>query len=417
MVISILFMTFYTAPLFSYCPIRFSDIGCFILLYLSIKENYKIKENANSIVALLLILWGIADSIILSVHSFFSILNHYTQFVRLLFALILYIYLPNLWENINLKTIILVLKRVLIIHLSIQVLYGIIYFCGITGIFNIISTYEQRASLVTYNYLFFNHFIIVNTSSGSPRFSGVFEEPAWFGWTLNLIIAIILQYQYNSKSLILNKRDYGLIFIGYFLTSSVSAILSLLIIIGIYFYLNNKRHKIKILFVSGGLIASIVAVIFALNHSLFERLAIIAAGNDGSSNFRLVGSWNSLMTLLANNPLTGYGLGDDNKSRYYEVLSSKSFHGITINGVEILDMHNMLFQIICNLGVLGGILFLFLLHGLSYKKSLIVIVSIVLTYFAVNVFNNFFFFTIISIATYYLGVHKIQYSRNYIISK
>ncbi len=410
-------MTFYTAPLFSYCPVRFSDIGCFILLYLSVKENYKIKVNLNSIVALLLILWCIVDSIILSIYPFFSILNHYTQFIRLLFALVLYIYLPNLWENISLKTIVLVLKRVLIIHLMIQVLYSIIYYCGITSIFNIVSTYEQRTGLIASNYLFFNHFIIVNTSSGSPRFSGVFEEPAWFGWTLNLIIAIILQYQCQSKSLILNKRDHGLIFVGYFLTSSVSAIFSLIIIFVIYFYLNNKKHKFKVLLVSGGLIASIIAVIFTLSHSLFDRLAIITAGNDGSSNFRLIGSWNSLMTLLANNPLIGYGLGDDNKWHYYESLSSKSFHGITINGVEILDMHNMLFQIICNLGVLGGVLFLLLLHGLSFKRSLIIITGIGLTYFTVNVFNNFFFFTIISIATYYWGVHKVRLNRNTIILK
>ncbi|WP_370648579.1 O-antigen ligase family protein [uncultured Duncaniella sp.] len=190
-----------------------------------------------------------------------------------------------------------------------------------------------------------------------------------------------------------------------------------MIIFVIYFYLNNKKHKFKVLLVSGGLIASIIAVIFTLSHSLFDRLAIITAGNDGSSNFRLIGSWNSLMTLLANNPLIGYGLGDDNKWHYYESLSSKSFHGITINGVEILDMHNMLFQIICNLGVLGGVLFLLLLHGLSFKRSLIIITGIGLTYFTVNVFNNFFFFTIISIATYYWGVHKVRLNRNTIILK
>lgn len=396
-----MFMTFYTAPIFSYCPVRFSDIGCLILLYLSIKKNYNIKINTNSIVALLLILWCIADSIILSSYSFFSIFNHYTQFLRLLFALILYIYLPNLLEDYSIKSIVLILKRVLIIHLMIQILYAILYYCGITGIFNIISTYEQRAGLITSNYLFFNHFIIVNTSSGTPRFSGVFEEPAWFGWTLNLIIAIILQYQYKSKYTILNKRDYGLIFFGYFLTFSVSAILSFLILIGLYYYLNNKRHKIKIFVVSGWIFTSIVAVIFTLSRSLFDRLLMIAAGNDGSSNFRLIGSWNSLMTLLANNPLTGYGLGDDNKDHYYESLSSKSFHGISINGVDILDMHNMFFQIICNLGVLGGILFLLLLYGLSFKRSIIIIVGIILTYFTVNVFNNFFYFTIISIVTYY----------------
>jgi len=136
---------------------------------------------------------------------------------------------------------------------------------------------------------------------------------------------------------------------------------------------------------------------------------MIFAGNDGSSNFRLIGSWNGLATLIANNPLTGYGLGDDNKLQYYKALPSNSFHGISINGMEIIDMHNMLFQITCNLGILGGMLFILLLYGLSFKKSPIIIVGIILTYFTVNVFNNFFYFLIISLSTYYF---KTKYSIN-----
>ena len=97
----------------------------------------------------------------------------------------------------------------------------------------------------------------------------------------------------------------------------------------------------------------------------------------------------------------GFGLGDDNKNLYYSALNSGAFHGISLNGLDIIDMHNMLFQIICNLGILGGVLFIGLLYGLSFKKALIIIVAIVLTYFTVNVFNNFFFFSIISIATFY----------------
>lgn len=401
-------MTFYTAPLFSYCPIRFSDIGCFIILSLSIRSNNKIKVTANSVVALLLALWCIADSLLLSFYPFFLILNHYTQFVRLLFAILLYIYSPNLWSVISINNMIKALRAVLNIHLIIQISYGIIFYSGITGIFNIISTYEERTNLISSNYLFFNHFFIVNTSSGSPRFSGLFEEPAWFGWTLILIIAVILQYEYKTKITILNIRDYILVFLGYILTSSVSAIFSLIVIIVVYYYLKNKRYKLKILFVISTFICVCAMSVLFIDQSLSNRIAAIIAGNDGSSNFRLIGSWNSLITLLANNPFIGYGLGDDNKYQYYNMLNFDAFHGMTVNGLEILDMHNMLFQIICNLGILGGLLFILLLYGLSFKKSSIILVGIILTYFTVNVFNTFFFFTIISIATFYFGTYKKQ---------
>ena len=170
---------------------------------------------------------------------------------------------------------------------------------------------------------------------------------------------------------------------------------------GIYYYLKNKKHKFKcLLALISVVICGIVAVI-TFSNSMASRISAIIAGNDGSSNFRLIGSWNGLVTLLYNDPLFGYGLGDDNKNLYYSALNSGAFHGISLNGLDIIDMHNMLFQIICNLGILGGVLFIGLLYGLSFKKALIIIVAIVLTYFTVNVFNNFFFFSIISIATFY----------------
>lgn len=401
-------MTFYTAPLFSYCPIRFSDIGCFIILSLSIRNNHKVIISPNSIVALLLAFWCIVDSLLLSFYPFFSVLNHYTQFIRFFLSILLYVYSPNLWSVISFNNIVKALRIVLIIHLIIQISYGTIFYSGITEVFNVVSTYEQRTNIISTNYLFSNHFFIVNTSSGCPRFSGLFEEPAWFGWSLNLIIALILQYECKSKTTLLNKRDYILIFLGYALTSSVSAIFSLIVIIVVYYYMVNKKYKLKILFVFSTFICVCTMIVLFMGQSLPNRVAAIIAGNDGSSNFRLIGSWNSLMTLLANNPLRGYGLGDDNKYQYYNMLNSNAFHGITVNGLDILDMHNMLFQIICNLGILGGILFILLLYGLSLRKMPIILVGIILTYFTVNVFNTYFFFTIISIATFYFGKCKQQ---------
>lgn len=398
---SILLMTFYTAPLFNYCPIRFSDIGCLALLLLSIKLDHKIIITPNSIAAMLFILWCIIDSILLISSSTFSASNHYTQFIRLFFAVLLFLFLPNLWENISIASIVSVLKQILFVHLIIQICYCIIYYCGITDIFNIVSSGEDRGNLIINNNRFFNHFFIINTASGIPRFSGVFEEPAWFGWNLNLIIAIILQYQYTFRKQILKFSEYILIFCAYSLTLSVSAIGCLILIIGAYYFLSAKKNKLKLIL---SFILFWVISFFSIRFLLLDRIEKIITGADGSSNFRLIGSWNSLMTVLSNDPFTGYGLGDSNKEIYH-ILHSNDFCDltITISDMVILDQHNMFFQVICSLGIIGGLLFCIFLHGLSLKKSGIILLGILCTFFSVNVFNTFFFFTSLSIMIYYWG--------------
>ena len=59
--LAILFMTFYTAPLFSFCPVRFSDIGGLILLYIGYKASQLIQYTSYNILYLILAIWIIID--------------------------------------------------------------------------------------------------------------------------------------------------------------------------------------------------------------------------------------------------------------------------------------------------------------------------------------------------------------------
>lgn len=396
--IAILFCTFYTAPLFSYCPIRFSDVGCFVLLYLSLKTNLKISSNSNNRAAILFIIWCIFDGLILSQFEFFSIINHTTQFIRLSFAVIMFCYLPNLLRTLNRDTTFEVLKKVMMFHVYIQIFYFIIYHIGFSSIFHTIENYEQRTALINENYLFFNHFILVNSVSGYLRFSGLFEEPAWYGWTIVLLLSFILQYQCRFKRNTISIKDSSLIIISFLFTFSVSAIISLFLICCAYLFFKYKQKAIKFIPLIALALILIGYTLFSFNESFQMRLESLAEGADGSSNSRLIGSWNALVTILNNNPLIGFGLGDINRENYFNSLSQSQMHGISIMGLTILDIHNMIVQVICSLGLIGCFLFLRMINGLNFKNSAIAILGLILTFFSVNVFNTYFYFAIIAIA-------------------
>lgn len=407
--VSLLFCTFYTAPLFSYCPIRFSDIGCAILLYLSYKQYPKIKTSNNSKVALALIIWGIIDGVILLQNPYFSIINHITQLIRLTFAVLTFCYLPNLLRNINIIKVYAIIKTVILIHVWIQIIYFILYHIGFSMLFNVLKSYEDRTEIAQHNYLFFNHFILVNIASGYPRFSGLFEEPAWFGWTLNLLVALVLQFQILYKIPIFTKKDLLTIILAFSFTFSFSSLFSLILIFTLYYIVKKKLNLLQICIFCIVGVSFLIAFIYISNESFYLRFLNIIDGSDGSSNSRLIGSWNSFITTLYNDPWFGYGLGDDNKTTYFKNLSDNNILGISIGGTPILDMHNMLFQITGNLGLLGGLLFISLLRGLSFKRTPIILISFILTFFSVNVYNNYFYFIALAIAIYSFKLHTTKH--------
>lgn len=397
--LSLLFMTFYTAPLFSYSPIRFSDLGFVFLAFGALKIKKNIKLNILSISYLGLGIWAVVDVFFLLFFvPSFNVVNHGTQLIRLEAALFLFLLFPNYSYSISKETIINVLRKLLLFHVCVQLIYVFLYYAGLGGFFNIISNFDQRLALISHNNIFTNHFIIVNVERGLPRFSGFFEEPAWFGWNLSLLIGIILQYELTFKDKIITPKDWFIIVIAYYFTYSMSAYFSLFFIVFLYVFMKNRKKILKLLGV--GVVLSISLMLFLLiNKSIFTRLLSVFAGEDGSSSSRLLGSLNGFLTVLCNDPFTGYGLGDTNTSLYFKrALDFKLATGFSINGFFLLDMHIMPFQMLANLGVIG--LFLFLLPFFKFIKndSFLVFASFLMVFFSVNVFNSFFLFSMISVS-------------------
>lgn len=407
---AILFMMFYTAPLFTHSPIRFSEVGAIMIIWLASKQTNCIPVKWPSLLFLYLGIWAIFDGIILSTYHYFIISNHVTQIIRLLLGIVMFVMLPSVLKSISPLEFATILRRVLIINLWIQIIYIIIFPILGNHFFNIISSGASRAALISENYKFFNHLIIINTQKGYPQFSGIFDEPAWFGWNLNLIIALILQFEVSYKIKILTKKIWTLIVIGYFFTFSMAAIGGLLLIWIVYYLKTHRGSFFKnIISISFVLLAAILFVL--LNPSLLYRATMINQGGDGSTTARVIGSWNSLLTVLKNDLFTGFGLGDGNMSSYFsEIVRRGDSAGIIVQGLTILDIHNIIVQVICNLGVIGGVLYFTPILSLCKSKSIIIFVGFIVVYFSVNVFNAFFLFFMTQAALFYFT--SIYYSAN-----
>lgn len=411
--IAILFMTFYTAPLFSYCPIRFSDIGGLILLYIGYKANKSIQYASYNILYLLLASWAVADFVIIGfLFPDLDSVNYITQLVRLEIAILVFLYTPNIFKVLSLDVIINAIKKVVLTHAIVQIVFVILYFLHIRFCFNIIETFDERLALISENELFFNHFFIVNTSNGSPRFSGFFEEPAWFGWNMNLMLALILQtnLMYSQYQSILSKKDWMIILISYVFTFSLSAIFSLCVILFLYIAPKYKQHIGKLILLLIGLVIGIALFVIS-NPAILNRLLLISEGGDGSTSSRLIGSWNALITTLHVFPITGYGLGDTNSSLFFSYAREHSIEqGIEIGNLHLMEIHNLICQIICSLGLIGGILLLMPFLQLCKRKTILIAAGFILVFFSVNVFNTFFFFSMAAFTCYLFLNHNYSNS-------
>lgn len=404
--IAILFMTFYTAPLFSYSPVRFSDIGAVILLYMGFRRKRTIGLNPLNLMFLCLGIWAIADIFIIPFFfNDFDVTNYLFQLFRLEVAILVFLYFPSILKTLPYETIIDIIKKVVLTHAVIQIIYVVLYYLGI-DIFHYINTFDERLSLISENYLFTNHFIILNVESGRPRFSGFFEEPAWFGWTMSLMLSIILQACLHFKRRFLSHRDWGIIIVSYVFTLSLSAMLQLLVICISYLFFLHKKNLWKLLLILIIVVGLILLYLMA-NPSIVDRLILVSEGGDGSSSSRLIGSWNALVTTLNIQPWIGFGLGDTNTALFLDYAETNNLHkGIFIGDIYLATIHNIIVQIICSLGIIGGFFFLLPFVRFFNKRSMIVALAFILVFFSVNVYNTFFFFTMSSLAFYLFGTKR-----------
>jgi hypothetical protein len=390
-------MTFFNAPLFNYCPVRFSDIGMLSLLSYAAAKQRKLMIPRCSKWAFLFAVWILCDFLLLSGNKDFLPVNYIFSAVRITFGMFIITLLPGsgITNEINPQKLGSSLKRVIMFHVYIVLVYAFLFYVlNIQSLFNIVNP-SEKSLLIRENYLLRTHFRTIIVEEGRYRICGIFEEPAWFGWVINLLIGIIFQIEVFCKKPILKKHEHILIFGAYLLVRSFSAIAGLVVI-----YTGKYFFSRKISFTSA--IRNIFVVIMGagvFTLVFWTRLGNIVSMRDASALSRIIGSFNLALNTLKNDPLTGYGLGDLNRTIIIHKYLNNNPTGIRLPVFGlILDLHNMLLSVLCTLGIIGFAIFLNLYRPLFRSKQYIILVSFIIVFFTLNVFTTYFYYTAIGLS-------------------
>jgi hypothetical protein len=395
--LSLVLMTFFNAPLFDYCLVRFSDIGLLLLFFYAMAGQRKLTIPRHSKWAFLFVVWILYDFLLLIGSSDILTGNYIFSAIRISLGMLIITLLPRagIINKISLEKLGISLKHVVMFHVSIVFIYAILFYgLNIQSIFNIVTPYE-KSRLIKETYLLRTHFRTIIVEKGHYRMCGIFEEPAWFGWVINLLIGIIFQIELVSKKPILKIKNQILIFGAFFLTRSLSAFAGLIII-----YMAKLIFRGKISFIT--VIQNIFIVITGIGGFVlifWTRLGNITNLADASSLYRVIGSFNLALNTLKNDPLTGYGLGDLNRNITIKKYMNNEPIGIIIPRFGLIfDLHNMLLSVLCTLGIVGLIIFLALYVPLLRQKQYIVLVSFIIVFFTLNVFTTYFFYAAIALS-------------------
>jgi hypothetical protein len=407
-------MTFFNAPLFNYCPVRFSDIGMLSLLSCAAAAKQKeLMVPRCSKWSFLFVVWIFFDFLLLSGNKDFLPVNYIFSAIRITLGMFIITLLPGsgIINEIDPQRLGYALKRVIMFHVYVVLIYAFLFYVlNIQTIFNIVNPYE-KSQLIKENYLLKTHFRNVIIEKDGYRMCGIFEEPAWFGWVINLLVGIVFQIEVSYKKVILKKKEYIPILGAYILVRSLSALAGLVVIYMAKYFFQRKISFVTIardIFVAMTGLGIFVAVFRA-------RLENILSLRDASSLFRIIGSFNLALNTLKNDPLTGFGLGDLNRNIIINKYQDRSPIGIQLPVYGLIfDLHNMLLSVLCTLGIIGFIIFLALYNPFLRRKQYIILVSFIIIFFTSNVFTTYFFYTALGLS--YIVAFKTKKNRKKAIS-
>lgn len=395
LLVSLVFMSFFTAPIFSYSPVRFSDLGALLIIFLGFKASAKISFG------FLFKLWSaflVVAIVNTALHFIFSSSfepqNAFISLFRLIVGIASAVMVVNFSKNISLESLSSILVRFVTFHCSIVLIYAFVFYVlGFDYLFKIVTPGEERNRLITENHLFLNHFRVIIFSGFYYRLAGVFEEPAWFGWVMTLFCSFILQIQMKSKKKLVGVWFWGFVFFAYMFTVSISAIVGLLILAFVYLFLKHGVVKRTIILVMFPFLLTMMY--FILPEVILNRVMLILGGGDGSTSHRVIGSINGALSSISINPLIGSGLGDSNRVLMYKrILDNGSVVGFqSSDGSLIMDMHNIFLSIFSSLGIPGGIIFAMIILVLIYFRLWVLLTGYFVVFMSVNVFDSYLFLT------------------------
>ena len=216
------------------------------------------------------------------------------------------------------------------------------------------------------------------------RYSGFFENPnALAMWVLFSATAYeFTRFKYNIKR---SYWVYMLFLALLFLVFSRAGALSVIIFYSVLlFLLSNKKVKPMIVIYVG-----IAALSIALFYFYFDFSFNSLSGDEKRLSFSLNARdlvWSQLISSIANNPFVGVGFGVSNES----ILQHAGFN---------ISAHNLHFQMLSEVGLIGYVLFLIVYFYPVYStyrkkeisKSDFVLISFLIAFFIHQFFENTLF--------------------------
>lgn len=199
------------------------------------------------------------------------------------------------------------------------------------------------------------------------RASGLFGEPAWFGWFTGLVLLSIFQLGLVLRRNMLHLTDIFAVAGAAYLTASITALVLVAIGLGMNafeFVKGDKRYVRRRAIVVIGVFTVLLALM-VVNPTAYwsTRLPRVLVGKDASTVDRLVGSWEATAAIIKRAPLTGSGLGGSQSavgSLFKELQYKRSAAG---------DLHITFASAFATTGILGGTLYITLLLLLVVRRE------------------------------------------------
>ena len=190
------------------------------------------------------------------------------------------------------------------------------------------------------------------------RVTGGFENPNVFSVYLLLILPVSLVLFLDTRGSFLLRLLSAICLLAELLclvlTWSRGAWLSALVVLTVFFFFFGKQTR-RALAIA---VLPLMILSFYLPHSVVNRFQSIGNLKETSIRYRLL-VWDGVLRMLREHPL-GIGLG---QARF-----SERYLPYAVKGTEtVIHSHQLLLQILCELGVIGLLLFLAALGSLFFK--------------------------------------------------
>jgi len=285
-------------------PISVTDITVLLLISYSIIVHQKILLNW---IVVFVLLFGlhilIANMINFHIEEEFSFKGFFSNYMRIIALMCIIIFTPSLIKEFDIK----------------KLMKGILFALKFHSLIVIFDPF------IIYPWTFSDYGIILGSESNESlpveRGRGLWGEPSFFSAYVGMMMALIIQYEKNTKERVATGIDYFILLLALLASASVTGAS----VAGILLLMSFTTHK-KAIFQSKSLLKNIgitlvsvplMVVVLASSFTFIsDRLSAGLAG--GSTLQRLVGSSLFTMDIIREKPLIGSGLGGKNQQAFLD---------------------------------------------------------------------------------------------------